>query len=70
MPDLERFVIDGLLEPKAAESARVRRWLARSQKDISVATRVLADIDAERAMSVTYEAGLLRIPTQSERHSD
>lgn len=58
MPDLARFVADGLLAAKDPEPERVRRWLARSHKDLDTAMNALRRVDKERAMAVGYEAGL------------
>lgn len=54
---LDRLVAIGLLEPKPPDPDRVRRWLARSQRDRDLARDLLANVDPERAMGVAYEAG-------------
>ncbi len=56
-PSLNDLEAAGLLQSKQADMRRVRRWLVRSQKDLELAEKVLADIDRERAMAVAYEAG-------------
>lgn len=58
MADLTRFVAGDVLATKPAEPERVRRWLARSRKDLRTAMDVLRPVDKERAMAVVYEAGL------------
>lgn len=54
---LDELVALGLLEQKPADPERVRRWLARSRADRDLAASVLARLDRDRAMAVTYEAG-------------
>ncbi len=57
LPTLDELVRLGLLQPKPPDPRRVTAWLARSRKDVALATDVLAAIDRERAMAVAYEAG-------------
>ncbi len=54
---LDQLVAAGLLQAKAPDPDRARRWLARSEKDLELATRVLGEIDRDRAMAIAYEAG-------------
>ena len=56
-PTLGELAAAALLQPKPPDVRRVRGWLARSQKDLDLAQKVLADIDRDRAMAVAYEAG-------------
>jgi hypothetical protein len=57
LPTLGELVRLGLLQPKPPDPRRVSAWLARSRKDLDLATEVLAGVDRERAMAVAYEAG-------------
>ena len=56
-PILDELVRLGLLQPKPPDPRRVIAWLARSRKDLELATDLLAGVDRERAMAVAYEAG-------------
>lgn len=54
---LDDLVARGLLQRKLADRQRVTRWLARSRKDLDLASNLLAGVDRDRAMAVAYEAG-------------
>jgi hypothetical protein len=55
--NLQGLVALGLLQLKPADPRRVAAWLARSRKDLDLASTILADVDRDRAMAVAYEAG-------------
>lgn len=54
---MDQLVAARLLERKAPDPARVRRWQDRSRRDLDLASTVLGQIDRDRAMAVAYEAG-------------
>lgn len=54
---LQDHVTAGLLQRKPTDRQRVGRWLARSRKDLDLASNILASVDRDRAMAVAYEAG-------------
>lgn len=54
---LDQLVTARLLERKLPDAARVGRWLARSQRDLDLATTVIGPLDQDRAMAIAYEAG-------------
>lgn len=54
---IDQLMAARLLERKPADIARVGRWLARSRRDLELATTVIGPVDQDRAMAVAYEAG-------------